>query len=74
MGGGVLLACAFVMLLGITGVSRNVILLDSLMPPAVFNVILAQKYGADPDAVASAIVIGTLLSVATTPLFLVLVT
>jgi predicted permease len=44
------------------------------MPPAVFNVILAQKYGADPDAVASAIVLGTLLSVATTPLYLMFVT
>jgi predicted permease len=44
------------------------------MPPAVFNVILAQKYGADPDAVASAIVIGTVLSVVTTPLYLMFVT
>jgi predicted permease len=43
------------------------------MPPAVFNVILAQKYDANPDAVASAIVIGTLLSIATTSLFLIFI-
>jgi predicted permease len=43
------------------------------MPPAVFNVILAQKYSADPDAVASAIVIGTLLSVVVTPVYLLFV-
>lgn len=74
MGGGLLIAAGFVTLFNITGVSRNVILLDAIMPPAVFNVILAQKYGADPDAVASAIVLGTLLSVATTPLYLMFVT
>lgn len=74
MGGGLLLAASFVLIFGVAGVSRNVIFLDALMPPAVFNVILAQKYDADPDAVASMIVLGTLLSVATTPLFLMFVT
>jgi predicted permease len=73
MGGGLLLAMAFVIIFGVSGVSRNVILLDSIMPPAVFNVILAQKYDANPDAVASAIVIGTLLSIATTSLFLIFI-
>jgi len=70
MGGGFLIAVLFVLLFGIGGLSRKVIFLDSLMPPAVFNVVLAQKYAADPDAVASAIVIGTLLSVVVTPLYL----
>ena len=74
MGGGFLLAVAFIMLFRVSELSRNVILLDSLMPPAVFNVILAQKYDADPDAVASAIVVGTLLSVVVTPIFLLFVT
>ncbi|MBI5118846.1 AEC family transporter [Candidatus Poribacteria bacterium] len=74
MGGGFIIALVFVTVVRVFGVSRNVIFLDSLMPPAVFNVILAQKYGADPDAVASTIVLGTLLSVITTPLFLAFVT
>ena len=69
-----LVAAAFVIVFGVSGVSRNVILLDSLMPPAVFNVILAQKYGTDPEAVASAIVVGTLLSVVVTPAYLLFVT
>ena len=73
MGGGVLLATVLVMIFGITGTSRNVILLDSLMPPAVFNIMLAQKYRADADAVASTIVLGTLLSIATTTIFLLLI-
>ncbi|UCD59074.1 MAG: AEC family transporter [Candidatus Hydrogenedentota bacterium] len=74
MGGGLLLATVFVLVFGVADLSRKVILLDSLMPPAVFTVVLAQKYNADPDAVASAIVIGTLLSVVVTPVFLMFVT
>ena len=73
MGCGLLLSMGFVMIFGVSGVSRNVILLVSIMPPAVFNVILAQKYDADPDTVASAIVMGTLLSVATTSVFLLVI-
>lgn len=74
MGGGLLIAVLYVTIFGVSGVSRNVILLISIMPPAVFNVILAQKYDADSDAVASAIVMGTLLSIVTTPIFLLFVT
>jgi len=74
MGGGFIIAAIFVTVLGVTGVARNIIFLDSLMPPAVFNVVLAQKYGANPDAVASAIVLGTLLSVVVTPVYLAFVT
>ena len=74
MGGGLLIAALFVTIFGVSGVSRNVIMLISIMPPAVFNIILAQKYDADPDAVASAIVLGTLLSVVTTSIFLLFVT
>ncbi len=74
MGGGFLIALLFVYLTGVGGLSRRVIFLDAIMPPAVINVVLSQKYAADPDVVASAIVIGTLLSVAVTPLYLSFVT
>jgi predicted permease len=74
MGGGFLVALAFVTIFAVTGLSRNVIFLDALMPPAVTNVVLAQKYEANPDSVASAIVIGTLLSIVVTPIYLLLVT
>jgi predicted permease len=59
---------------GIAGLSRKIIFLDALMPPAVINVVLAQKYFADPEVVASAIVIGTLLSAGITPLYLLFAT
>lgn len=70
MGGGFLVAAVFVALFNIGGLTRNVIFLDSIMPPAVINVVLSQKYLADPDIVASAIVMGTLMSVLVTPLYL----
>ena len=74
MGGGFLIAVAFVMIFGVASVTQKIIFLDSLMPPAVTNVVIAQKYSADPDTVASAIVIGTLLSIVVTPIYLVFAT
>jgi hypothetical protein len=73
MGCGLLLALCFVSIFGVDGLSRKIILLVSIMPPAVFNVILAQKYDADADAVASTIVMGTLLSIVTTSIFLMFI-
>jgi hypothetical protein len=70
MGGGLLAALLFVVFFHVSGLSRTIIFLDALMPPAVINVVLAQKYDADPDMVASAIVIGTVLSLFVTPLYL----
>ncbi len=57
-------------LLGLGGAVRGVVMLDAAMPPAVFNFVLAEKYGKDSKAVASVIMAGTLLSLATTPLIL----
>lgn len=74
MGGGFLIAVAFVTIFGVASLTRRVIFLDSLMPPAVTNVVIAQKYSADPDAVASAIVIGTLVSIVVTPIYLIFAT
>ena len=74
MGGGFLIAVAFVMIFGVATATRKIIFLDSLMPPAVTNVVIAQKYSADPDIVASAIVIGTLLSIVVTPIYLIFAT
>ena len=55
---------AFVELFNITGLVRAVILLLSVMPPAVNSFVLNQKFGRqeDSEAAASAVFIGTLLS------------
>ncbi len=50
--------------------ASNVVILESSMPPAVFNFVLAEKYNQDPKTVASIIFVGTLLSVITTPIII----
>lgn len=69
-GGGLALGLLFVALSGISGVTRDVLLVHAVMPPAVVTGVLAQRYGAGPEVVASAIALGTLASVAVIPLLL----
>ncbi len=68
-------ACAYVTvtLLGIHGVNRQVILLYGSLPSAVVNFVLTEKYGQDPELVASNVVITTLLSLGTVPIVLSLI-
>ena len=70
--GGFTAAWLFVGALGVTGVDRSVLLLMSVMPPAVINVVIAQRYDTDPALVASSIMLGTLASLVTIPLALLL--
>ena len=68
--GGAACAVLFIALLGVTGVERKVLLLASIMPAAVINVIIAQRYSTDPSLVASAVALGTLVSLVTIPAML----
>ncbi len=72
--GGLLFATLFVGLFGVDGVERKVLLLGSIMPAAVINVMMAQRYQTDPSLVASAVVLGTLLSLVTIPTLLYFLT
>jgi predicted permease len=56
--------------LGLTGVMRGVIIIESSMPLAVFNYLLAARYDRHPDDVAGAILISTVVSFATMPALL----
>ena len=67
---GVMAGVFVVWLFKIGGAAAQVIILQSAMPPAVFNFVLAEKYNQDSKAVASIILAGTILSVITTPLIL----
>jgi malate permease and related proteins len=51
-------------------VLRGVILIQSTMPVAVFNYLLAQTYRQGPETVAAMVVFSTLLSFLTLPLLL----
>ena len=68
--GGFGLSMLFVTLFAVTGIDRQILLLHSVMPAAVINAVMAQRYGTDPALVASSIVIGTLLSILTIPAIL----
>lgn len=63
---GVLLSWA----LGLEGVASGVFILNCSMPVAVFNYLLAERYGRSPEDIAALVVLSTLLSFATVPLIL----
>ena len=67
MGVGFGAGLAVVALLGLSGIERQVLLIECALPPAVINVILARRYAAAPEAVASTIVVGTLASLLVLP-------
>jgi len=55
---------------GLTGVLRGVLIIQSTMPVAVFNYLLAIRYRKSPEEVAGAVMVSTLLSFATLPALL----
>lgn len=57
-------------LLGIHGVVRNTAVLEAAMPPAILNSIIAARYEADREFVASTTFVLTLLSIITLPLII----
>ena len=60
-----LLAYGLTLVLGIEGLLRNVLIVESAMPTAVNSLIIAVEYDANPDFVSAAVLSSTLLSVAT---------
>jgi predicted permease len=74
IGGGLCFGLFFVEIFGVEGVTRKVLLLDAIMPAAVINAVISQRYDASPAVVASAIALGTLVSVVTIPALLLFLT
>ncbi|MGQ0794457.1 MAG: AEC family transporter [Deltaproteobacteria bacterium] len=76
MFGGIRIALGFAFgiamakILHLGGVSSNTVILQSAMPPAIFNFVLAEKYHQDSQTVASIIMAGTLLSIISTPIII----
>jgi hypothetical protein len=70
VGIGFIFGIVLVKLLRLDGVVASVVILQSAMPPAVFNFVLAEKYQQDSQIVASIIMAGTLISLATTPIII----
>ncbi len=70
LGLGLLVGIALVQVFGLTGTERGVVLVQSSMPVAVFNYLLAARYDRHPEDIAGAIVISTLVAFAALPLLL----
>jgi predicted permease len=65
--GGFGLAVLVAGLFGLQGVDRGVLILQSSMPVAVFNYLLALRYQREPGEVAGMVVLSTLLAFALLP-------
>lgn len=61
---------AIVEFLGLEGAARGVVIIESAMPVAVFNYLIAARYGRHAEDVAGAIVVSTLISLLTLPLLI----
>lgn len=70
---GIVTGLALSTLLGFEGVMRGVLVTQCAMPVAVFNYLHAVRYGCEPEAVASLILVSTLVGFAALPLVLTLV-
>jgi malate permease and related proteins len=62
---GPVIALGLTSLLGLTGLTQQVVILQSAMPTAVMAAVLATQFGADSEYVTSTIVTGTLASIVT---------
>lgn len=56
--------------LGLEGMERGILILQSSMPVAVFNYLFAQRYNRSPEEVAGLVFISTAISFATLPILL----
>jgi len=70
--GGALVALLIAPLLGMHGLSRQIVILESATPTAVNSSLMAIEFDADPEFVSSAIFVSTLLSSITLAILLAL--
>lgn len=70
VGGGLGVAWLLTGVMGLEGSERAVVLLSGSMPAAVMNVVIAERYNADKQQVATTVLISTLLAVVTVPLII----
>ena len=68
--GGLLVGLFACHLLDLTGLPRNIVLIQSAMPIAVLNYLLALRYNHNPQEVAAMVVISTLMAFAGLPFLL----
>ncbi len=70
---GIAVAWGFAALFGLPPQERNILLLFGALPPAVLNYVFAERYGQEPEKVASIVMMGNLGAVLFVPVALALV-
>ena len=70
LGLGLLVGYSITLAFGLEGIERGVVLVQSAMPVAVFNYLLAARYDRHPEDIAGAIVISTVVAFAALPVLL----
>jgi len=70
LGMGFAVGVVLAQLLGLSGVARGIMILQSSMPVAVFSYLFAVRFNRSPEEVAGTVVISTLLSFAMLPALL----
>lgn len=69
-----LIALALCLVLGVSGLERQVVILQASMPTAVVATVLSTEFAAAPRLVAAAVLVSTLVSMVTVSLVLVMIT
>jgi hypothetical protein len=69
---GLAVALAIEPLLPLTDTQRGLMFIFAVLPPAVLNFMVAERYGRDPGKVAAIVLVGNLLSIVFVPLGLAL--
>jgi predicted permease len=67
---GLAIALPFVLLMPLSADQASLLLLFSVLPPAVLNFMVAERYGQEPHRVASIVLVGNLASVLVIPITL----
>jgi predicted permease len=67
---GVITAVGFIALVPLPQAQASLLLLFSVLPPAILNFIVAEKFNQEPHRVASIVLVGNLASVLVIPVVL----
>lgn len=70
---GLLVALPVAYLFGLEGAQLSMLLIFSALPPAVLNFLVAERYGQEPEKVASIVLAGNMVSALTLPVILAFV-
>lgn len=69
-----LIALALCLVMGVSGLERQVVILQASMPTAVVATVLSTEFAAAPRLVAAAVLVSTLVSMVTVSVVLVMIT